>query len=426
MMRKRSIMSVLLAFCLCFSMITPAMAAEVNAEAQIEAQAMSRLADFDFVQSADVNEATFSLDGESVLIQNLSETATLDEISKAELADVIESVAYIRETEMDEKTDLINYFYLIGNKIYLYEGAANHIDGVENKLVIIDVNDSNLLDSTKELLINTDEYDLDENNNEISLLKTSNVIGVQNRTTKLDDGVGARLEITNSSINYMEATLCDTNLDVFQGINNSTVFNYIYLGFHCKGLESDLGLQVSRATGNICGYNPYWMLDINGTPNGIHTTDVINVGNTSKLYYLPTDDIVLSVYKNNGNNHPSASVYGKAVYRPVNATKDSIGFVKTIMVNNNFYTSQIPSIQFWKIVNTISPALKNGTPLPVPGGCESYSKFKNIKVNGNPTKLSTCYARIYNYGLPEDYGNVESTSDNNIDLNELIFFLKSR
>ena len=59
MMRKRSIISLLLAFCLCFSMITPAMAAEVNAEAQIEAQAMSRLADFDFVQSADVNEALY-------------------------------------------------------------------------------------------------------------------------------------------------------------------------------------------------------------------------------------------------------------------------------------------------------------------------------------------------------------------------------
>ena len=70
MMRKRSIISLLLAFCLCFSMITPAMAAEVNAEAQIEAQAVSRLADFDFVQSADVNEATFSLDGESVFVQN--------------------------------------------------------------------------------------------------------------------------------------------------------------------------------------------------------------------------------------------------------------------------------------------------------------------------------------------------------------------
>ena len=70
MMRKRSIMSLLLAFYLCFSMITSAMAAEVNAEAQIEAQAMSRLADFDFVQSADVNEATFSIDGESVFVQN--------------------------------------------------------------------------------------------------------------------------------------------------------------------------------------------------------------------------------------------------------------------------------------------------------------------------------------------------------------------
>lgn len=70
MMRKRSIISLLLVFCLCFSMITPAMAAEVNAEAQIEAQAVSRLADFDFVQSADVNEATFSLDGESVFVQN--------------------------------------------------------------------------------------------------------------------------------------------------------------------------------------------------------------------------------------------------------------------------------------------------------------------------------------------------------------------
>ena len=70
MMRKRSIISLLLAFCLCFSMITPAMAAEVNAEAQIEAQAVSRLADFDFVQSADANEATFSIDGESIFVQN--------------------------------------------------------------------------------------------------------------------------------------------------------------------------------------------------------------------------------------------------------------------------------------------------------------------------------------------------------------------
>ena len=55
----------------------------------------------------------------------MSETATLDEISKAELADVIESVASAVEEEFDYDTDIFNYYCITEDKVYLYSINAS-------------------------------------------------------------------------------------------------------------------------------------------------------------------------------------------------------------------------------------------------------------------------------------------------------------
>ncbi len=66
----------------------------------------------------------------------MSETATLDEISKAELADVIESVASAVEEEFDYDTDIFNYYCITEDKVYLYETAADYITDYNSTIKI--------------------------------------------------------------------------------------------------------------------------------------------------------------------------------------------------------------------------------------------------------------------------------------------------
>ena len=401
MMRKRSIMSLLLAFYLCFSMITSAMAAEVNAEAQIEAQAMSRLADFDFVQSADVNEATFSIDGESVLIQNLSETATLDEISKAELADAIESVADIREKEMDEETDLINYFYLTEDKIYFYEEAAKNIDNLESKLMVLDINEAESkalaeqLDTVKETVYNAETMD----NN--SVARVANDLNWSGTSTPLDktdgrSGVAARLDINNSGITEMTANVVLPTLKQLSGVDNVKVKNYIYLGFHGTNVESDIGFMSACKdnTNTLVGFKPYWLLRNKGseissqdfTYDGIQHIE----GISAIRYYYPGERMTLALYKNEGG-YVQGSVHGRACF---GVNYEYSGNVKTVMKSATPISSSLAPIKNWKAVNTLTPQVGYPT---VPSGTKSQCTFSNLYINySRYVKVSECTGIIYN------------------------------
>lgn len=414
-MRKRSIISLLLAFCLCFSMITPAMAAEVNAEAQIEAQAMSRLADLDFVQSADVNEATFSIDGESVIVQNLSKTATLDEISKAELADAIESVANIRETEMDEETDLINYFYLTEDKIYFYEEAANNIDNLESKLIVFDVNEvenktlTEQSDIAKETVYDTETMDSN------SAARAANDLYWTGTSTPLDktdgrSGVAARLDINNSGITEMTANVLLPTLNQLSGVDNLKVKNYIYLGFHGTNVESDIGFMSACKdnTNTLVGFKPYWLLRNKGSEISSQpfTYDGIQhiQGISAIRYYYPGETMTLALYKNEGG-YVQGSVHGRACF---GVNYEYSGNVKTVMTSKTQISSNLAPIKNWKAVNTLTPQVGYQT---VPNGTKSQCTFSNLYINfSRYAKVSECTGIIYNKGNTKN-GYIDYTAN---------------
>lgn len=412
-------------------MITPAMAAEVNAEAQIEAQAMSRLADFDFVQSADVNEATFSLDGESVLVQNLSETTTLDEISKAELADVIEQVATTREIESDSETDLVSFYYVIDDKVYNYEEFADNVDNQESTLCIYDLSDEPISDFAKQVMNDNDSISNISFMDNVSPMGASNKLTVVDSPTIFDVGIDARLNIWNSSVNYMSATLDKIDLSAFKGIDNRNMYNYIYLGFSAPRFESDLGFQVSRQEGYVCGYNPYWLVTKTPPGSSAHSTYLLigqnsyeDNGRTEHIkYFLTTEPIKMMVHRNNLNyNHQlTTSLEGKAVY--VHSNIQQTGNVKIVMTNANYTNANMPTFNKWKIVNSLTPT----DPKNIPSGCESKSSFSNIKVNESRISFSTCDAEIVNYGNPQKYGYVDYTpKTGGTYLDTLEFFLKTK
>jgi len=382
-------------------MITPAMAAEVNADAQVEAQAVSRLAEFQFAQSADENVATISIDGEDILIQNMSETATLDEISKADLADAIESVADVRETELDEETDLINYFYLTEDNIYFYEEAANGIDNLESKLLVLDV-DNAVNESFVEQLSTVEEtvYDAEtvEGNNATRAANDLSWTGTNTPLDKTDGraGVAARLDVNNSNITEMTANVLLPTLNQLSGVDNVKVKNYIYLGFHGSSVESDIGLMSSCKdyTNTVVGFKPYWLLRNKdseiGAQNFIYQGIEQIPDVTAIRYYYPGETMTLGLYKNQ-EGYVQGSVYGKACF---GENYEYSGNVKTVMKSATKISSSLAPIQNWKAVNTLTPQVGYPT---VPAGTKSQCTFSNLFINySRYVKVSECTGIIYN------------------------------
>ena len=418
MLRKHKFLSYLLAFCLCFAMSVPALAAE----ADIEAQAMSRLAGFDFAQTANANEATVSVDGENSLIQNMSETATLDEINKAELADALEQIAAVRAEEMDSYTDVINYYYIADDKVYFYEEASEITEGIDSKMVILDIDTTETQAIINDVTAIESEMDnnkeLEDNENGIMPLITDS-LPIYNRTTSLDQGVAARLNIYNPDINRMQATVTVPTIAQMSGVNNSSIFNYIYLGFSGTLVESDIGLAAARKSENdssLCGFKPYWLLHNDGSDVAyVPSTDA---GVSSVQYYLPstsstTRKITLELNKND-NKHIVGTVTGLAVY----GSNSTQGTVKTIMTSKRFFSSQLEPISKWKAVNTLSPA--SGS---IPSGTRSQCTFSNFSVDGGNLPLSICDAEIYNRGNTK-YGSITATYKRINLLDSVTFILK--
>lgn len=417
-MKKHSILSWLLAFCFCFAMSVPVMAAEAN----IEAQAMSRLAGFDFVQTANANEATVNIDGENIRIQNMSETATLDEISKAELADALEQISDVRAEEMDSETDVINYYYIADDKVYFYEEASKFTDGIDSKMVILDVDFTeaqSIINGVTAIEAEMDKNEEAEDNENGIMPLIADSLTIYNRTTSLDKGVAARLNVYDPDINRMQASVAVPTIAQMNGVNNSSIFNYIYLGFSGTQVESDIGLAAARKSENdtsLCGFKPYWLLHNDGSD--VAYVPSTNAGVSSVQYYLPstgstTRTLTLELNKNDGNRIVG-TVTGLAVY----GSNSTQGTVKTIMTSKRFFSSQLEPISKWKAVNTLSPA--SGS---IPSGTRSQCTFSNFSVDGGNLPLSICDAEIYNRGNTK-YGSITATYKRINLLDSVTFILK--
>ncbi len=414
---KKSFLSLVLAFAMSMSIGASAWAVDT------EAQAISKLADYNFVQRSNLNEATITINDEQIFVQNLSEVTPLSEVDKVELTDAIEHIASVRDEEFDSETDIINYVYMADDKTYFYEEARDDISDVDSKLFIYDTNTEANDNWVGDVIAIEAAMNENTEDNELTPQASSTSLTIYNSTSPLDKGVAARLNINNSAISYMQASVTVPTIAQMNGVNNTNILNYIYLGFSGSNVESDIGLASARLTETsttLCGFKPYFLLKNSGvTDEGEKEYQTIS-GDTvgSVQYYLPSTSSVsrtidLYVYKN-VNGMIRGTVYGSAVY----GANSQQAKVKTIMDSSTIKSSALKPISKWKAVNTLTP--KSGS---IPSGTRSQCVFKNFLVNGKDLALSSCDAVIYNKGNTS-YGNISATYKNNTYLDTLTFILK--
>ncbi len=353
----------------------------------------------------------------------------MDEISKAELADVIESVASAVEEEFDYDTDIFNYYCITEDKVYLYETAADYITDYNSTLSIFDMDKEYAEKLTEQMSDLESQLDNIDKQNDIMPLVDS-VIPVDNSNVPLDKGVAARLRIENYGISYMVADVDLPTIAEMSGVNNTSVFNYIYIGFSDEKktdkVQSDMGLQSARRTTAEtvpCGFKPYFRLyNINKTytTSDENQDNFVYTPNHKVWFYLPSassDDrntITLELYKNvNSSNVIRGNVYGLGVY----SSNEIQAKIETTIDIPTIKSSELAPITYWKAVNTLSP---NGTGVSFKGK-KSQCIFSNFMINGKNVPLSKCSAAIYNKGT-EANGSVGSTANGSY-LNTVTFTL---
>lgn len=432
-MKSHKLATGLIAICLLVLLCSPAFAAT-----QSEEEVMSKLDSLNFIQEQDGNRAQIKLGGEQVSIENLTETPSISELDKVELVDAIENVLSVRYEEFDDETEILNYYYYTQEHVYFYEEAADHIDDVESRLVILDLD----TDASKAAFDNAtaveSAMDRAKYLNPITTLGASTYLTINNQTTSLDKGVAARLNIWNPDINYMSVTVPAPRLDQIKGVDNMKASNFIYLGFSGPLVEADIGLMAVRKTGTdtaLCGFGPFWALKNNykdiGRTIAYHPNNYNNQTMPGFQYYYPSDksntyNLYLTLQKNYGgkNGTVRGSVSGLAYYSNLNGRGDLI--IKSVMDSVNFSTGDLKPITKWKAVNTLTPLQvdpKTGETIPIASGTASQNLWKDFLVNGNDLALSTCDAEIYNKGNTA-YGSITATYKNKNYLDTLTFILK--
>ena len=411
---KTKIISAILLMCLVFTLCVPTVSAgdELNTSAS--------LSEFKFVKEDDYN-ARAIIDNEEISIRNCTEALTLTDIGASSLTEALTSVAKVRATEADDTIDLLSLYMITDEYMYFYEEETNTRNSCDTVLAVYDLSqfeDDGTYDRIKAAEISVvDSYQRQEHVNRGS--STSLTVNKGSITR----GV-ARLNIRNSAINYIFATLTAPTVAQLQGVNNTTMQNYIYTGFTASAavgnvtntFESDIGFMVTCPTGTPVGLHPYWAFKKNKTQqiNPNKTFTLVSTGQvlTNVNHYLlstssASRDLGLSLNRS-VNGTVQASVTGIASYG------NTTGNVKTVMTAIGFDSSTLGTISKWKLVNTLTPTNNyNNTDV-----AKSTALFKNITVNGNALSLSTCDAEVTS---PSDIGH---TVKNNYYLDTITFAIQ--
>ncbi|MDD4753159.1 MAG: YrpD family protein [Desulfitobacteriaceae bacterium] len=364
-MKSKRILSALLIGVMCFSMALSAFGADKD------------VATMSFIND---DEAVLSIDHEQIAIKAYDDM----ELNQADIQDFYQRMQVVKAEEMPssltrsaESVDCFEYTLMTDDATYFYEESS---DG-ENK---------NL-------------YVFDTQLTEVEAGDEEQVNEIQPRAS-LPDGIGGRLNLNTSYGNYISGTIETPLKSQISGVNNTSIYNYIYTGFSGQttsggNIESDLGLQYSTKE-SIGGWNHYFLLDIAGKKYTVDDPRSDYPDVTDNNFFLTSDssntrNITFATYKNfNNTGYVRSKMQGYARYNNAGGT-GTPGAYNKISVKE--YYKPVAGISKWKLLNTITSETASNL--------KSWCKITNVTLDG--TAPSQSYIT-----KDEDYATVTPTYSN--------------
>lgn len=376
MLKKRSILSWLLAFCLCFSMAVPAFAAETD--------------DLELTLLSDT-EAVLTVGDDTVTVQayddmTIDSEAVTEFYKRAQMIKAEEEAAAIADEDTPQ-VDAFEYTLLTDDVVYFYEESA---DGVYKNLYV-----------SKPVIEETAEDGIAP-------------------MAALPDGIGGRIYFNNTSNTYMSGKIQTPTKEQVAGINNTgKICNYLYTGFTGKmtsgsNIESDIGLQYQQKDNNG-GWNHYFYINIGSQKITIYDPIKERPEVSGNNYFLTSDSthtrtIHFTTYSKFYDSERSVNTirskmegYARYNNKEGNGTPDAYWLISV-----KEYVGTVSSISRWKVLNTITSETASGL--------KSWCKFSNLTINGSAIARSIVSAADQDYATvnPSYSGNNLSTVTINV------------
>lgn len=409
-MRKHSIISVLLAFCLCFVMAVPALALDVTSNnqytigqdvqsnAEVEIDNMSIINNVNFEQ-AEIDSLEISDDVAAVSMSGLTDEqnakathyeatfdkgtvdvyTTINGVSKTDVEDFVNTANNAIKQEMaiiaaknETVPDVILYQYTDGNIQIACSADANKSRGyAANDFYVTQLS----IFENAALAQNAEPF--------------NSMISPQQNPAGFETGIGIR-HIANQDGQYMTATIANCpplNVEkTVNGVANSSYAYYHYIGFSgtYKGQElgTDMGLLYSN---KYKGWQPYMKVNQMGKRYmlwsdvpGITVVGCVE-DQLGLAAYGMTSPITITAYKtipgyNNGNNNGESKIR-----LTVKGTRIS-PLTQNVMCISEAGTGADVTVK-WKALTTIA-----GSP-NIPAG--SNSMAPRIEMNYSNVKIGT-------------------------------------
>lgn len=340
-MRKRSIMSLLLAFCLCFALAMPASALDVTSNNQyIIGQDVQPNAEVDVDNMSIINNVNF----EQAEIASLEVSDDLAAVSMLDLTDEQTAKATHYEATFDKgtvdvyttingvsKTDVEDFVNMANNAIKQEMAVVTAKNETVPDVILYQYTDGDIqiacgADTNKARSYAANDFyvtqmNIFENVTLDSVEETSpndNAVA-QRAAGNLGDGIGIRQYAARDG-QYMSATFANCPpLNVNKSVNgvpNTEYSYYQYIGFKgANNLEADMGVLYSPGSN---GWQPYTKINQNGKKYMLYSEKegIINVGyvkNGNGLgeegAYGMTSPITMTAYKNiKGYNNGASTI----------------------------------------------------------------------------------------------------------------------
>lgn len=404
MTKRNSLLSLVLAVCLCFMLAVPALAAEdVNVDKkdtlnvmdivnsvdfeELEIQSIEQVADDNGVQkfAVDIANNTVEVYTDNV---NVSEQKIEEYLNRAAYAIAQETTVALND-ENNFSEDVVQYIYVDDdNEVRYVEGQLDNGEYVQNMVIC-----------KAEKLV--------DNENGMELFAATDTI---------PDGIGIRGRISQDG-QYISGSFVNCEPENYKKLQNEKLNYYQYLGFATTVGDSDPNYANADMgvvyTGNRDGggWRPYLLLR-QGQKNSqksymiskeAHQTDITAVGTKvweiGESAYKADSPVYITVYKSIGK-YGGAS--GTAVRLSVRGTSAADGKTNVLCVAEA--GTGVSSKVNYRVLTTITDYNKEGLHITVPAS--SNASAPRLKVNYSNLKVAG--TNVTWAGVDIDCGKVTS------------------
>jgi hypothetical protein len=288
------------------------------------------------------------------------------------------------ENTVDEKGQLIGTFHyelIMGNETYVYEELPNG----KTSIIVAKTNEYTYEEAVTLGLISPIDSNANTNLNIARTTGTSTratTIPISTVTsTSMGDGIGLRLKINSyTTSNYIALKIETPKTSQVSGIDNDSVYNYVYTGFANSTVSTDTGLMYCVKDTVNYGWNHTSTFGQTGRPavNGAYVTGY-NQANGFNFFLTSnsssTRTLNLTTYRNfNGTGYVRSKVEGYAKFNNSSGTGAAGAYWLVSVIEWKPKDSvTVNSVTYWKLINAIT---STNTSLNL----QSWCKFKDIKL----------------------------------------------